>query len=84
MERYAMNEDRAFAFLVRASSYGNIKLRDAPRSSSTGPTATEAVGRHRIPVQPLPQTIEALRELARQGEVSFGIELYAMARRSAP
>jgi hypothetical protein len=35
-------------------------------------------------VQPLPQTIEALRELARQGEVSFGIELYAMARRSAP
>jgi hypothetical protein len=23
-----MNEDRAFAFLVRASSHGNIKLRD--------------------------------------------------------
>jgi len=32
-------------------------------------------------VQPLPQTIEALRELARQGEVSLGIKLYAMARR---
>ena len=28
MERYQMNEDRAFAFLVRASSHGNIKLRD--------------------------------------------------------
>jgi hypothetical protein len=27
MERYEMNEDRAFAFLVRASSAGNIKLR---------------------------------------------------------
>jgi GAF domain-containing protein len=28
MERYGMNEDRAFHFLVRASSHGNIKLRD--------------------------------------------------------
>lgn len=28
MERYAMNEDRAFAFLVRVSSHANIKLRD--------------------------------------------------------
>jgi GAF domain-containing protein len=28
MERYKMNEDRAFAFLVRASTHGNIKLRD--------------------------------------------------------
>jgi GAF domain-containing protein len=28
MERYEMNEDRVFAFLVRASSHGNIKLRD--------------------------------------------------------
>jgi GAF domain-containing protein len=27
MERYTMNEDRAFAFLVRASSHANIKLR---------------------------------------------------------
>jgi GAF domain-containing protein len=27
MERYTMNEDRAFAFLVRASSHRNIKLR---------------------------------------------------------
>jgi len=27
MERYEMNEDRAFAFLVRASSHGNVKLR---------------------------------------------------------
>ena len=27
MERYQMNEDRAFAFLVRASSHRNIKLR---------------------------------------------------------
>jgi GAF domain-containing protein len=28
MERYELDEDRAFAFLVRASSHGNIKLRD--------------------------------------------------------
>jgi GAF domain-containing protein len=28
MERYQMNEDRAFSFLVRASSHGNLKLRD--------------------------------------------------------
>jgi GAF domain-containing protein len=28
MERYEMDEDRAFAFLVRASSHGQIKLRD--------------------------------------------------------
>jgi GAF domain-containing protein len=28
MERYKLNEDRAFAFLVRASSHSNIKLRD--------------------------------------------------------
>ncbi len=27
MERHGMNEDRAFAFLVRASSHANIKLR---------------------------------------------------------
>lgn len=27
MERYGMNEDRAFAFLVRASSHANVKLR---------------------------------------------------------
>jgi GAF domain-containing protein len=28
MERYHINEDRAFAFLVRASSHANMKLRD--------------------------------------------------------
>ena len=28
MERYEMDEERAFAFLVRASSQSNIKLRD--------------------------------------------------------
>jgi GAF domain-containing protein len=28
MERYQMDEDRAFAFLVRASSHSNTKLRD--------------------------------------------------------
>ena len=28
MERYGIDEDRAFQFLVRASSTGNIKLRD--------------------------------------------------------
>jgi AmiR/NasT family two-component response regulator len=28
MERYTIDEDAAFAFMVRASSHGNIKLRD--------------------------------------------------------
>ena len=28
MHRYSMSEERAFAFLVRASSHGNVKLRD--------------------------------------------------------
>jgi GAF domain-containing protein len=32
-------------------------------------------------VEPLPETAEALRELARVGEVSLGITLYAMATR---
>ena len=32
-------------------------------------------------MEPLPQTIEALRELALQGEASLGVELYAMTRR---
>ncbi|MFL6135356.1 MAG: ANTAR domain-containing protein [Nocardioidaceae bacterium] len=28
MERYHLTEDRAFSFLVRASSHANVKLRD--------------------------------------------------------
>jgi GAF domain-containing protein len=32
-------------------------------------------------MEPLPETAEALRELARQGEASLGIELYSMANR---
>ena len=32
-------------------------------------------------MKPTPQTVEALRELARQGEVSLGIELHTMASR---
>lgn len=28
MERFGLDDGRAFAFLVRASSHGNIKLRD--------------------------------------------------------
>ena len=32
-------------------------------------------------MEPIPQTAEALRELARQGDVALGIELYAMAQR---
>lgn len=28
MQRYSMSEERAFAYLVRASSHGNVKLRD--------------------------------------------------------
>lgn len=32
-------------------------------------------------MQPLPQTTEALRELARHGEASLGVELFAMAER---
>jgi GAF domain-containing protein len=31
MERYQMNVERAFAYLSRASSHGNIKLRDVAR-----------------------------------------------------
>ena len=31
MERYGLHEDRAFAFLVRASSHGNVKIRDLSR-----------------------------------------------------
>jgi AmiR/NasT family two-component response regulator len=31
MERYQMNDDRAFAFLVRASSQTNTKLRDVAK-----------------------------------------------------
>jgi GAF domain-containing protein len=31
MERYDIDDDRAFAFLVRASSHGNIKLREIAR-----------------------------------------------------
>ena len=31
MERYKIDEDRAFAFLARASSHGNIKLRDVAK-----------------------------------------------------
>jgi GAF domain-containing protein len=32
-------------------------------------------------MEPIPQTTETLRELARQGEVSLGVGLYAMAQR---
>ena len=32
MERYEMNEDRAFAFLLRASSHSNTKLRDVAQA----------------------------------------------------
>ena len=38
MERYGMNEDRAFAFLVRVSSHGNIKIRVVAQGSSTRAT----------------------------------------------
>jgi len=31
MERYGLDQDRAFAFLVRASSHGNVKIRDLAR-----------------------------------------------------
>ena len=43
MERHAMNEDRAFAFLVRASSHANIKLRTA---------AQELVNQHNAKQRP--------------------------------
>jgi GAF domain-containing protein len=33
------------------------------------------------PLEPIPPTAEALRELASQGEVSLGVKLYAMAQR---
>jgi AmiR/NasT family two-component response regulator len=40
MERYDMNEDRAFAYLVRASSHGNIKLRAIAQELVDGKNAT--------------------------------------------
>jgi GAF domain-containing protein len=36
MERYDMNEDRAFAFLLRASSHSNTKLRDVAQALVEG------------------------------------------------
>jgi GAF domain-containing protein len=39
------------------------------------------ISRRRARVEPTPKTIEALRELARQGEVALGIELHGMASR---
>jgi GAF domain-containing protein len=36
MERYQMNEERAFAFLVRASSHSNVKLRDIAQELVNG------------------------------------------------
>jgi hypothetical protein len=42
-----MNEDRAFAFLVRASSHGNVKLRDvAQELVDTGNDALGVAGEH--------------------------------------
>ena len=43
MERYGMSEDRAFAFLVRASSHSNLKLRDV---------AQELVDQRNTPLRP--------------------------------
>jgi GAF domain-containing protein len=43
MERYQINEDRAFAFLVRASSHGNRKLREV---------AQELVNQSNVGAQP--------------------------------
>ena len=48
MERYEMNEDRAFAFLIRASSHGNIKLRTIAQE-----LVDEANSRKRTDVTPL-------------------------------
>ena len=46
MERYEMNEDRAFAFMVRASSHGNVKVRDVAQGlvdeATTGSSARRA------------------------------------------
>jgi len=39
MERYSINEDRAFHFLLRASSHGNIKLRDVAQELVDGANA---------------------------------------------
>lgn len=35
MERYQLNRERAFAFLSRASSHGNIKLHDVAQELVT-------------------------------------------------
>jgi GAF domain-containing protein len=45
MERYQMSEDRAFAFLLRASSHGNVKLRDVAQElvdQTNGDKSTQA------------------------------------------
>ncbi len=65
-------------------------MRSSPRPvDATGTCPAPPVSRspHRVGsgavtvVEPLPETTEALRELALQGEASLGVELYALARR---
>lgn len=53
MERYDMNEDRAFAFLVRASSHANIKLRSVAQElvdegNTDGDVPTNGASRNRL------------------------------------
>jgi GAF domain-containing protein len=57
MERHAMNEDRAFAYLVRASSHTNIKLRAIAQElvdegNAKGPTAKTPAGQQPRTRQP--------------------------------
>lgn len=40
MERYRIGEDSAFAFLVRASTHGNVKLRDVAQEIVNSANAT--------------------------------------------
>ena len=47
MERHAMNEDNAFAFLVRASSHANIKLRAVAQELVNQRNNTQATARIR-------------------------------------
>lgn len=68
MQRYDMDEDRAFGFLVRASSYGNIKLRSiaqeliAEASAAAGAHAKPGPGRAAPPAHEPKQDTPAVTD----------------------
>ena len=52
MERYQLNEERAFAFLMRASSHGNVKLRDVAQELVADQNAREGLSPAESPRSP--------------------------------